>query len=1858
MTDSVAVLAPGERVTDRDGNVVAGAVLKFFAAGTDTPKTVYSDADLSVALGVTVTCDAGGYPTSDGSAQVLIYTGTASYKIRAETLTGALLWEHPNVRGAVTVPTVSDAALPETPVVSRTSSYTVLTTDRGKIINADPTGGTFAISLPSAVTAGDGWRIGIRHAGADTTNVVTIRSTGGQEIGGPGLATATAFALTGLGHATWLTSDGAGWTAESQAPQLMGGSLPWTLIKDRLTAPPAVPVGGNRYIVNGTATGTWATLGFAEGDIAESDGNGSWLRYEPRNGYLAYVEDEELLTQWRTDEWVDLVGATAAQSSTLKHGIFLDRRTDGTVGGAATTGAWTTRTIQTTNINTLTDASLSSNGVTLVTGTYLVRGTAYFEDTDTCQLRIKRGASTYYYGLTGNAGADGFNLTVSAVVNIIAATDTVELEYYAQSSGSTNDLGRPAGISGNLETYAVLEIIDLASLQGPQGQQGAQGATGLDAAFPYVWSTSTSVADPGAGKLSINNAAPASATTLCISTDNGVGADFTAVINSWDTSTNTEKGRLRIHKEDAPVNFLEYHVTAVTFMTTYYELTVTHVGSGGSFSNLDNLAVLFVPAGDVGAAGTTVPDISGLTAITRPVFSADKLIVYDASATSHKSTLAGYANIDVPIDLFGALVESDTSAAALNTYYAQLAIDYAASVGARCVAHGSGRYAFESLKTRTGTHLVGNPNFVFAPCQWSSLAYGPVITITIASPAVVTLVAHGFSADQVIYFTTIGSLPTGVTAGTAYYVLSTDLTADTFKFSATPGGSAINTSGSQSGTHYVARQRAGGGGFIGNVFATSSATDMVQSNITLEGLVIDGADLPAVSRGYVRAATSTTMTLAPSASATDQYYRSQFIRIFTGTGATSTLHRILDYNGTTKVATISGWAAGTPDTGSYYIAGSNDNGIGFARGARKVRVKDNTVRNFPATWVGGGGGKGIQIELGAHDVVVSGNIVEDCGFGYSVQGDFENFGSPTNEDSSATAVVFSGNIAKRCETGALASGYDNEHVSDGTARNLSFLYDGIQLEDCGAHRSRPSAVGVKGGPIVFMEAANGRVENVVETTTPDFEPYPQDATVTVTIATPAVVSWTAHGRVAGDTFCFATTGALPTGITAGTTYYVISTGLGANSFQFSATSGGSAVNTSGSQSGTHYASVDAAGTVAAGLLGKRGSLIVGHQRNVKVTATATGDFDYGYVLTNPTFIGDDGAAGTNESGIPQNQYGFEFDLDFTGKSMIAVVYQDTSGGSADTNEVAGRIRARLSNGRHFYCVPSAASPCVITTTEEDGVTTVEHDLEVGDEVFLTATDAGTMMSGISENTIYYVSSAGLTSTQFQIEDSAAIAINTAATTVTITQANPAVVTWNAHGLPTDAPVVFATSGSLPGGGTLVAGTTYYVRSPATNTFQVSATPGGASISTAASAGSGTHTAYTTLVQSVHVANIPGLIVGTNMAHAGLELDVMWHGPNGSVWIEGPASGINSGTSGGVYSYGYNSIGAHVGSPGHYRIIPASGYSEAVVAAGSGNAPKSINYTASTSVQVHSFEGHNSSPANNNTIYASYYLRNSNNVLEEIVRQSIIATDVTSGSEDGILRTAVVIGSALTNVLNLSGTALYPHTSGGLTLGLSTNPYGNVFLGATSKIDFGNGDVTITAASNALTFEGASSGYRFDDDLLLPSGGVINFNAGNITLTHAAGVLTIAAASTTPWVMSSGSQYISAKATSASGTGTYQQYENTSVSPSVTAILGMNTSGDITMQASNSVSYPNRGMIVQKGGGTDTWAQAQEWRASGDAGGAASQTTMTGTSNLTANSTGTGTIKFKGATNRDSSGFIKIYVGTTAYYVPVFSAITG
>lgn len=99
-----------------------------------------------------------------------------------------------------------------------------------------------------------------------------------------------------------------------------------------------------------------------------------------------------------------------------------------------------------------------------------------------------------------------------------------------------------------------------------------------------------------------------------------------------------------------------------------------------------------------------------------------------------------------------------------------------------------------SIASPAVVSLTGHGLSVNDPVVFSVLENRRSATMTAANPGVVTLVGHGFSAGQPIQFLTTGNLPGGVDKSATYYVIATGLGTDTFQFSTTPGGAAVNTS--------------------------------------------------------------------------------------------------------------------------------------------------------------------------------------------------------------------------------------------------------------------------------------------------------------------------------------------------------------------------------------------------------------------------------------------------------------------------------------------------------------------------------------------------------------------------------------------------------------------------------------------------------------------------------------------------------------------------------------------------------------------------------------------------------------------------------------------------------------------------------------------------------------------------------------------------------------------------------------------------------------------------------------------------------------------------------------------------------
>lgn len=106
--------------------------------------------------------------------------------------------------------------------------------------------------------------------------------------------------------------------------------------------------------------------------------------------------------------------------------------------------------------------------------------------------------------------------------------------------------------------------------------------------------------------------------------------------------------------------------------------------------------------------------------------------------------------------------------------------------------------------TAVGTLFCDAPTGTFTALELLRQSTGATADTPVASPGVVTQSAHGHAAGQGVVFTG-GTLPTGLVAGTVYYVLATALTTNTYQVAATPGGTAINFTGTDTPTHTVYR---------------------------------------------------------------------------------------------------------------------------------------------------------------------------------------------------------------------------------------------------------------------------------------------------------------------------------------------------------------------------------------------------------------------------------------------------------------------------------------------------------------------------------------------------------------------------------------------------------------------------------------------------------------------------------------------------------------------------------------------------------------------------------------------------------------------------------------------------------------------------------------------------------------------------------------------------------------------------------------------------------------------------------------------------------------------------------------------
>lgn len=132
--------------------------------------------------------------------------------------------------------------------------------------------------------------------------------------------------------------------------------------------------------------------------------------------------------------------------------------------------------------------------------------------------------------------------------------------------------------------------------------------------------------------------------------------------------------------------------------------------------------------------------------------------------------------------------------------------------------------------------------------------------------------------------------------------------------------------------------------------------------------------------------------------------------------------------------------------------------------------------------------------------------------------------------------------------------------------------------------------------------------------------------------------------------------------------------------------------------------------------------------------------------------------------------------------------------------------------------------------------------------------------------------------------------------------------------------------------------------------------------------------------------------------------------------------------------------------------------------------------------------------------------------------SVTTVDINGGTVDGATIGGSVAG-AITGTTITANTNFVPDADDGAGLGLSGTAFSDLFLAAAAVINFGAGDVTITHATDLLTFAGAANGFTFNSPVNLgtvgPAGttGILKFNgstSGTITVqpANAAGTWTL------------------------------------------------------------------------------------------------------------------------------------------------------
>ena len=262
----------------------------------------------------------------------------------------------------------------------------------------------------------------------------------------------------------------------------------------------------------------------------------------------------------------------------------------------------------------------------------------------------------------------------------------------------------------------------------------------------YLFSTTTTMADPSSGNLRFNNATVASVTQIAISETNADSSNIAAFISSFDDATAAVRGYLTIRKDAS--TFAIFGITGSSVDNgTWQTLNVTHIASSGTFLNGDTLSIGFAQSGNNGAgtgdfSSNTATSVDGevmlFSGTTGKLGRRATGTGFVRSTAGVFSTQTDISNTD--INAAAGIVLSKLATQAANTIVANVtgstAVPTAQSLSAvldmvGSAARGDILYRGASTWTRLGAGTSGNflrTNGVGADPSWAAISTS-VVTV-------------------------------------------------------------------------------------------------------------------------------------------------------------------------------------------------------------------------------------------------------------------------------------------------------------------------------------------------------------------------------------------------------------------------------------------------------------------------------------------------------------------------------------------------------------------------------------------------------------------------------------------------------------------------------------------------------------------------------------------------------------------------------------------------------------------------------------------------------------------------------------------------------------------------------------------------------------------------------------------------------------------------------------------------------------------------------------------------------------------------------------------------------------------------